>query len=533
VSFVERGRQAGITFQHTDGSSGKYYIVETLASGVALFDFDLDGDLDIYFINGRPLPPSPEGNAAAANALYRNDGNGAFTDVTREKGVPGTGFGVGAAAADHDGDGDLDLYVCQFGPNVLYRNNGAGAGWTFTEVTREAGCDDPRFSAAACFFDLDRDGDLDLYVTNYCVEDFSRSKPCSTNGIATYCPPGQYPAEGHSLFRNRGDGTFEDITATSGVGALRGRGMGVVSEDFDGDGLADLYVANDTSDNFFLRNLGEGKFENIALTAGVALSANGDELGSMGIDVGDCNRDGKFDIIVTTFQKQLNALYVGMRKNFFVDIAMKQGLGETCLPMVSWGTKFADFDNDTWLDLFIANGHLEDQIDRFDQSSSYLQQNQYFKNLGGGVFKDVSNEVGPGLKEKLSSRGAAFGDIDNDGDIDIVVSNSRGRPSLLINEGGNTRSWIELELRGRKNRFAIGATARVTTGGVTQMATVRSGASYASQNDLRLHFGLGAAETAETIEVRWPEGQVEVFGPLAARRLHRLEEGAGTKTLRP
>ena len=529
VQLTEGAEAAGIVFRHTDGSSGKYFIVETLASGVILFDFDLDGDLDIYFPEGRPLPPSPEGNTSVSNALYRNEGNRKFLDVTREKGVPGTGFGTGGAVGDYDGDGDLDLYVCQYGSNVLYRNNGAASGFTFTDVTKEARCDDTRFSAGACFFDLDNDGDLDLYVTNYCKEDLKSSNPFYQGKSPRYFAPSHYAADGDSLFLNRGDGTYEDITQKSGVGAVEpGRGMGVLATDFNRDGWLDIYVANDGSENFLFKNLGNGTMQEIGVASGTALNADGDETGSMGVDAGDANRDGKLDIIVTNFQKQLNSLYESAGNEFFQDMAMRRGLGETCLPMVSWGVKLFDFDNDGWLDLFIANGHLEDHIAEYDQSSSYLQPSQLFRNTGAGVFKEISADAGPGLQIKKSSRGAAFGDLDNDGDVDIVVCNSRDRPSLLWNEGGNKKSWILLSVEGKKNKFAIGAFVRITAGGVSQIAEVHAGSSYISQNDLRLHFGLDQAAVVDTVDVDWPGGGKETFKALPARQTHRIVEGTGT-----
>jgi hypothetical protein len=523
VQFVERSVSSGIRFRHTDGSSGKYYIVETLASGVGLIDFDDDGDLDSYFLNGRPLPPAPEGDASAPNALYENLGEGKFRDVTAAKGVPGIGFSVGCAAGDYDGDGDLDIYVAGLGPNVLYRNDGREAGWSFTAVTAEAGVDDARFSAGCAFLDIDHDGDLDLYVANYCEVDFASSTPCFNNKVPGYCAPGQYKPVSDSLFLNSGDGTFRDISTESGIDAEAKWGMGVVATDFDGDGWVDIYVANDVSENFLFKNLQGGKFKNVAKILGAARGADGDEQGSMGLDAADYDRDGLVDFVITNFQKQLNALYHNEGEAGFTDMAMAHGLGHTCAPMVSWGTKFFDFDHDGWLDLFIANGHLEDRIAEYDQSSTYLQRNQLFQNQGG-AFKEVTALAGPGLRELFSSRGAAFGDIDNDGDIDIVVSNSRDRPSLLFNEGGNRRPWVMIECRGRKNRFAIGAKVTVTAGGFSQSAEVRSGGSYCSQNDLRLHFGLGGASRVDRVEVKWPGGGTTVREDLAINRLHRIEE---------
>ena len=507
-----------------------YFIVETLASGVVLFDADLDGNLDIYFPNGRPLPPTNEGDAAYRGALYRNDGGLRFTDVTDAAGVPGTAFGVGGAAADIDGDGDLDLYICQYGENVLYRNVSEAGSIRFEEVPGVGGATDARFSAGASFFDYDRDGDLDLYVTNYCQQSFETSKPCLNQGVAGYCAPGQYPAAGDSLFKNLGDGIFENATAAAGLekpASKRGRGMGVVATDVDDDGWLDVYVANDGSENFLFRNRGDGTFVDVALEAGVALSVNGDEQGSMGVAVADFDRDGHVDIFCTNYQKQLNALYRGDAEQFYADVGMGQGLGESCLPMVSWGTKFFDYDHDGWLDLFIANGHLEDNIHRYDQSSTYLQRNQLFRGTGAGRFAEVTGTAGPGLAVEASSRGAAFGDIDGDGDIDIVVCNSRGKPSLLVNEGGPRGHWVMLDLRDRRGRHAIGASVRLTAGRLKLSGEVRAGSSYLSQNDLRLHFGLGGAQQADTVEVRWPDGTREVFDRLAAGAVHELKQGSG------
>lgn len=524
--FVNRAREVGLDFRHTDGNSGQHFIIETLASGVLLFDFDLDGDLDIYFPNGRALPPTREGDSRAQGALFRNDGFRRFVDVTQDQRVPGTGFGIGGVVGDYDGDGDLDLYLCQYGSNVLYQNRGKEGGYTFTEVTEAAGVGDPRFSTGAVFVDYDRDGDLDLYVTNYCVEDFSPD-PCRKNGVPRYCPPSHYKAEGDSLFRNRGDGSFDDVTESAGIGEGLGRGLGVMASDLDDDGWLDLYVANDGTENFLWHNQKDGTFKNVGLEVGLALNADGDEQGSMGVDSADFNRDAKFDVFVTNYQKQLNALYRADAPRTYLDVAMTQGLGETSLPMVGWGTGFFDYDNDGWLDLFVANGHLEDTIAGYDQSSTYQQQNQLFRNAGDGVMVEVSDEAGEGLKEVLSSRGAAFGDIDNDGDVDIVVCNSRDRPSLLVNEG-TKGNWIILDLRGKKNRFAVGARVRVTAGSVSQIAEVHAGSGYVSQHDLRLHFGLGTSRVVDSVEVRWTEGHREVFAGLEAGRIHTITEGKGT-----
>lgn len=532
MRFVERSKEAGLdSFLHTDGSSGNYLITETIASGVALFDYDDDGDLDVYFPNGRPLPPTEAGNASTRNALFRNEGGLRFTDVTEQTGVGGKGFAVGCCAADYDNDGDLDLYVAGFGSNVLYRNEGPSSGWRFRDVTDEAGVDDARFSADACFTDIDSDGHLDLYVSNYVVEVFEGAKPCIYNGVRGYCAPGQYVPVTDSLFRNRGDGTFEDVSESSGIRKPRARwGLSVISSDFDLDGHLDIYVANDRTDNFLFINQGDGTFEERGLDYGMSVSANGDEQGSMGVGLGDYDNDGDLDLIVTNYQKQLNALYELDGMDGASDRALGAGIGEFCLPLVSWGTGFYDLDLDGWRDLFIATGHLEDNISAYDQSSTYLQQNQLFRNEPGPqgrgrVFRELGGRAGPALEEWKSSRGAGFGDLDGDGDIDIVVNNSRDRPSLLVNEAEPRGSWVMLDLRRpERNRFALGARVRLVAGGLTQSGEVRSSGSYAGQNDLRLHFGLGAAKKVDRLEIRWPDGAEQVIEDLPAGRVHRIEQ---------
>jgi len=535
VVFTDRAQEAGISFRHTDGSSGRYFITETLSGGVGLFDSDGDGDLDLYFVNGRPLPPGAPAaewarDCTPRNALYRNEGPGAqglprFTDVTEKAGAPGTGFGVCCAACDYDGDGDLDLFVGQLGPDALYRNDGKGA---FTDAAREAGVADPAYAGGAAFGDFNRDGYPDLYISNYCFEDFTRAKPCTTNNIPHYCAPATYPGMPHDLFQNLGNGAFRDVSDSAGIHRVKpSQGLGVRFADFDDDGWPDIYVANDGDENFLFHNLKDGTFKNIGLEAGVALDMNGDEQGSMGVDVADYDGDARLDVVVTNYQKQYNAIYRNEGNLVFKDVSFLSGIAANSLPLVSWGTRWFDYDHDGILDLFIANGHLEDRISEYDQSSTYLQQNQLFRGLGDGLFREVSNEAGPGLLVKRSSRGAAFGDIDNDGDIDIVVLCSRDRPLLLINEGGNRRPWVEIELMGNPpNRFAIGARVTLQSGKRRYLQEVQSGGSYASQNDLRLHFGLGDGGV-DRVEVRWPGGTVEPVQGVRLGRLNRIQEGRG------
>ncbi len=529
VYFVDRAKELGVNFTHTDGSSGKYFITETLASGVALFDYNNDGRLDIYFPNGRMLPPgSPaEGTvkqASSTHALFKQLENGKFQDVTQEAKVGGTGFGVGCCVADYDKDGLLDLYICQYGANLLYRNKGDG---TFEDVTAKANVGDTGFGAGATFFDFDGDGDLDLYVTNYCIVDYATNKPCTENNVPGYCPPGHYKAAPDVLYRNEGDGTFKNVSQESGILApTPGRGMGVIATDLNDDGKLDLYVANDGSENFLLENQGGGKFIDKALELGVALDANGDHQGSMGLDIADVDLDGIPEIVVTNYQKQSNTLYKRGRGGFYTDIAMSSKMAEKSLPWVGWGAGIIDFNDDGLPDIFIANGHLEDQIHRKDQSSDYLQPNQLLFNEGNGKFQDVTKSAGPGMQIVLSSRGSAFGDIDNDGDIDIVVCNSRSQPSVLLNESKKERVWLGLKLVSKNDKFAINTNVRIKTDKGVFLQEVRSGASYISQNDLRLRFALGEAKIQE-IQITWPDGTKEVIEKLPMNSYSTVEQGKG------
>ena len=521
IRLVDVTAQTGIGFRHYDGSTGKQYLVEAVSAGLALFDYDSDGDVDVYFINGADIPPA-DGNGAR-NALYRNNGDWTFTDVTDEAGVGGQGFGLGVAAADYDNDGDQDLYVSNYGPNVLYRNNGDG---TFTDVTAASGvANGNKVGAGVAFFDADRDGDLDLYVANYIQFSPGKQKPRTTAGFPMYPSPHDFEPEVDAFFRNNGDGTFVDDSIGSGIAAQAAAGMGIVAADYDNDGDIDVFVCNDAMANFLFQNDGSGKFTEFALVAGVAFDLNGGENGSMGVDCGDFDNDGLLDFFTTNFDAELPVLYQNTGGGFFHDATLLTGAGAGSRPHVNWGTGFVDFDNDGDRDLFIACGHLQDYIEKIDDRRAYEARNILLMNGGDGRFTNVSGQSGDGMNVKLSSRGTAFGDLDNDGDIDAIVVNSRCEPTILRNDSPNQNHWIQLRLRGtRGNRDGIGARVEVIAGELTQIAEVHSGRGYQSHHGMRLHFGLGSRDRIDRINVRWTDGRISrVESPSVDRLLSVVE----------
>ncbi len=529
-------QQTGIAFRHTDGGSGRRYIVETVTAGLALFDYDGDGDVDIYFLNGAPLrgTPNPVGGAQTPpkNALYRNDGGFHFTDVTDRAGVGDTGFGLGVAVADYDNDGDLDVYLNNFGPNVLYRNNGDR---TFTDVTQPAGVGDGhQVGAGTNFLDVDRDGDLDLYVSHYVPFTYDRQVPRLMKGFHTYPSPKYFAPTPDALYRNNGDGTFTDVSRESGIGGCPGRAMGTVCADYDDDGDTDIVTANDEGANFLFLNDGTGKFEETGLVAGIAYDLNGRDQGSMGVVCGDYNHDGRLDILVTSYQDEPATLYKNLGGGFFQDVTFTTGAGAGTLAKVTWGTGLVDFDNDGDRDLFLACGHLLDNVERFDDTSTYFQKNVLLMNTGGGKFINVSDQCGDGLNVQLSSRGAAFDDLDNDGDVDVVVLNSRRQPTILRNDSPGGNHWIDIRLRGTNtNRDGVGARVTVVAGGLTQIDEVHSGRSYQSDYGKRLHFGLGKRDRIDRIEVRWIGGGVDVLQNIRPDRLLTITEGSAATPARP
>ncbi|HYV14302.1 MAG TPA: CRTAC1 family protein [Pyrinomonadaceae bacterium] len=524
IAFTDITKQAGITFKHV-ASPDKKYIVESMSGGVALFDYDNDGDLDIYMVNSLTVD-LVKSKGKTKSDLYRNDGNGKFTEVGEKAGVSDIGWGMGVAVGDYNNDGFDDLYVTCLGPDHLLKNNGNG---TFTDVTAKAGVNDPRWSTGAAFVDYDSDGDLDLFVSNYVdfdinnLPEFGQGKTCTYKSIPVQCGPRGLKGAGDSLFRNNGDGTFTDVSKQAGVEDANGYyGLGVLTGDFDDDGLIDIFVANDSTPNFHYRNKGDGTFEEIGFSAGTAVNENGSEQGSMGVTAGDYDHDGKLDIFITNFADEYNTLYHNDGKNSFTDLSYAAKVAAVSLPHVGWGTKFFDYDNDGWVDLFVANGHV------YPQLPGYKQPRLLHRNNRDSTFSEISADFGAVLTENRASRGVAFGDIDNDGDMDILIADLDGPPQLLRNDGANANNSILIKTIGVKsNRDGIGARVTVVSGDLTQTDQVRSGDSYISQSDLRLHFGLEKRSKVDSIQVRWPSGTVDKIANVGVNRIITIKEGQG------
>jgi hypothetical protein len=530
MRFHDVTSQTQITFKHDDGgSAGRKYIVESVSAGLALFDYDGDGDEDIYLLNGAPLTGGAKPDPQPRNELYRNDGQWRFTNVTDASGVGDTGYGLGVVVGDYDNDGDLDLYLNNFGPNVFYRNNGDG---TFTDVTQRTGtANGAQVGAGAVFLDMDGDGDLDLYVASYVQFTIKTHVDAKVGNLLVQGGPRLYKPSADTLYRNEGDGTFTDVSVASGVAAHLGAGMGAIGCDFDDDGDTDIYVANDRGGNFLFQNDGKGNFEEIGLLAGVAFNQFGHEGGSMGVDAEDYDNDGRPDLSVTSYQGELSTLYRNLGDNVFEDVTRDSAAGSGSFVLVTWGNGLVDLDNDGDRDLFTVCGHAVDNIEQYDARFSSMQPNLLLQNDGRGSFTDVSQQGGDGLKVVLASRGAAFGDLDNDGDLDIVIQNARSGPTLLRNDTANAGHWLQLRLKGVKvNRFGVGARIRVTAGDLTQVAEVHAGRSYQSHYGLRLHFGLGEQKNVDRIEVKWIGGGVDVFENIAVDQSITLTEGSGGST---
>ncbi|HKX28285.1 MAG TPA: CRTAC1 family protein [Blastocatellia bacterium] len=528
--LTDISQSTGIKFSHVP-SPDKKYIVESMSGGVALIDYDLDGRLDIYFTNAPTVEMALAGQKARG-ALYRNQGDGTFTDVTDKAGVGEAGWAMGACVGDYNNDGRPDLYVTAFGPNTLYRNNGDG---TFTDVTKEAKVGDPRWSSGCAFGDYDGDGWVDLLVANYVdfrlgdLPKFGEGANCQYRGLAVQCGPKGLKGAGDALYHNNGDGTFTDVSKAAGVSDPNGYyGLGVVWTDLNEDGRPEAFVANDTTPNFLYRNDGQGRFTEIAFEAGVAVNEAGAAQAGMGIALGDYLHTGRTSLFVTNFSEEYNTLYRNDGKLLFTDVSYASNTAVSSLPYVGWGAGFFDLENDGWLDLLVVNGHVYPQVDTRDIGTKYRQPKQLYLNQRNGTFREAGRDTGSALSVPRVSRGTAFGDLDNDGDLDIVVGELDGGPMILRNDGGNRNNWITLELKGTlSNRLALGARVKVVTGKLAQVDEVRSGGSYLSQNDLRLHFGLGKAERVDRVEIRWPSGKTEVLTDLAARSFYTVKEGEG------
>ncbi len=531
VQFVDVAKASDITFKHVNGESGRLYYLETMGSGAAFLDYDNDGDLDLYIVNSAPLPGFVT-DTPPINILYRNDGDEGFTDVADEAGVGHLGYGMGCGTADYDNDGDPDLYVTNFGENVLYRNNGDG---TFTDVTVHAGVGNgDKWSSSCAFVDYDHDGNLDLYVVNYLDYDIVEDGEWyDTNGRRIYSNPRVYKGVSDTLYRNNGDGTFTDVTQWAGVYNDTGKGLGITCGDYDNDGRIDIYVANDTTPNFLYRNMGDGTFMDLGTIAGVAYNEEGVAEGGMGVDFGDYNNDGLLDIFVTNFSRETNTLYLNNPNGIFTDVTYLVHLGDSSFLKLGFGTKFFDADNDGDMDLFVANGHVYSTVESQSDTIEYAQTDQLFLNMGESSFLDVSEEYGAYFSVKRVSRGAAFGDYDNDGDTDIFVVNLNKKAALLRNDGGNRNNWLKIKTVGVKsNRDGIGARIKVVTRSHTQVKEVQAGSSYLSGQDLRLIFGLGAETRAKKVIITWPSGLDQTLMDVVANQFLIITEGSGAQTQR-
>jgi len=522
--------KAGIRFSHTSAPENRY-IAESMSGGVLLLDYDCDGWVEIYFTNAPSVEMANRGEKSRS-ALYHNNHDGTFTDVTDKAGVATPCFAMGGAVADYNNDGWPDIYVTCLHGNVLYRNNGDG---TFTDVTAKAGIADGRWSTGAAFGDYDGDGFVDLMVANYTEFDlghppvFGSGLTCKFMGLDVQCGPRGLKGAGDSLFHNNGDGTFTDVSKKAGVDDPGGYyGLTVLWADFNNAGRPDIYVANDSMANFLYRNEGNGKFTEIGLESGTALSEDGHEQASMGVAIGDYLHTGRRSLFVTDFSLDYTALYRNHGKWDFQDVSYQSGVGLPSVPWVKWGDAFVDLDNDGWLDLITVNGHVYPQVDSLPSAGGYRQSKLAHFNQKDGTFCDASDQAGPALQEKRVSRGLAVGDLFKDGNVDVVVEDLVGGPMILKNHGTEGRHWVSFELAGVKSsRLAIGARLKLVAGGMTQTDEIHSGGSYLSQNDVRVHFGLGSATKVDIVEIRWPSGAIDVLKDLAADNFYGVLEGTG------
>jgi enediyne biosynthesis protein E4 len=532
--FVEVAAESGLHFVHDNGATGEFYFPELAHAGAAFLDFDNDSWLDVYLVQSGPLAGRPSSTEGSSSRLYRNRGDGTFEDVTATARVGGSGYGIGVAVADYDRDGWVDLYVTKLGPNTLYRNNGRGADGrvTFTDVTAEAGVGDPAYSSSAAFFDFDRDGDLDLYVCNYLDWSPRIEHPCiGANGVRGYCRPAEYPPRSDTLYRNDGAGrdgrvAFTDVSERAGMRAVKANGLGVVTADFDGDGWVDVYVANDQMPNHLWINAKDGTFREEALLRGAALNDLGLAPAGMGVATEDWDDDGDWDLWVVNLSGETNSFYRNLGGGEFRIVTDELRLGAVSQPYTGFGTGFFDYDNDGYYDLFIANGKVRADD---DMELDYAEPNQLLHGRSEGPFEDVSASAGPAFGLLEVSRAAAFGDYDNDGDVDVLVANNEGPVRLLRNEVGNRSHWLSVQLVGKPggiDRDAVGAVVTLEAAGRTRRRLVQPAYSYCASNDPRVHFGLGQVDRVERLSVAWPDGRTQELTDVAADQFLRVEREA-------
>ena len=529
LSFKDMTEQGALDFIHDHGGSGEYYYVESMGSGICILDYDNDGDLDAYFPQSSPLPGWKK-DVVLENKLFRND-NLEWIDVTNEAGVGDKSYSMGCACGDYDNDGDIDLYVTNFGKDILYRNNSDG---TFTDVTLDLGIDNPSMGMSAAFFDSDNDGFLDLYVTNYVDYSIENNPECTSplqypkHGelfARSYCDPDVFLGVEDKFYYNK-DGKFIDRSNRSGIGRYRLRGMGVVPGDVDNDGDMDIYVANDKDMNLLFINNGKGRFTESALLMGVGFNGNGLAEAGMGVDLGDIDRDGWLDIYVTNYSGETNTLYLNQNSGIFSDATNDIGLGQPSVHPLAFGTKLVDLDLDGWLDIFVANGHVIDNINLFNKDYKHAQHNQIYLNQKNGYFVDITESVGKDILHRAVSRGSAFADIDNDGDADIIISNNNGKARLLINEGKPKNNWIGIKLEGRSfNRQAIGSKITISTESGDQTTWVNPAGSYLTSNDTRVVFGIYNDKLVRSMTVDWPGSGQEVFTELEPNQYYKIIQG--------